>query len=501
MSKFYLTTAIAYTNAKPHLGHALEFVFADVIARYHRLKGDETYFLTGTDEHGSKIYKTAKEQGRDTKEFVDEIAQVFKQLTTDFNLTNDGFIRTSSDLHKRGAEKIWNKIFEAGDLYTNSYKGLYCSGCEVFLQEKDLVEGKCAIHLREPEEVSEENYFFKLSRYSDAIKNLIITKQLKIYPEARQNEMLALLDEGLLDVSFSRPKSVLPWGITVPNDENQVMYVWGDALTNYITALGYADDSELTSRFWPCDLHIIGKDILRFHAGVWIGMLLSAGISLPKAIGVHGFVTSEGKKMSKSLGNVIDPMDLVSKYPIDAIRFYLCREVPTGDDGDFSFERFKVVYSSDLANNFGNLASRVVSMLHKYCEGVVPGGLEFNFNDQFKTTFAEYGSYIEEFDLKRAVEQVLSFMDLLNLHVEQNKPWDLFKNQEFEKLNQVMFDLIEGVRRVNYLLSPYIPDSSAKLAAVLKQDFGLKFEKALFDYSFAGTKIEMLEPLFPRLED
>jgi methionyl-tRNA synthetase len=301
MSKFYLSTAIAYTNAKPHLGHALEFVFADVIARYHRCKGDDTFFLTGTDEHGSKIYKTAKDAGVDTQTFVDEIALVFKDMMKAFHLSNDEFIRTSSDLHKRGAVKIWNKLLESGDLYKNSYSGLYCSGCEVFLLEKDLVDGKCAIHLREPELVHEENYFFKLSKYSDMIKDLIVTRKLKIYPVARENEMLALLEEGLLDVSFSRPKSVLPWGVTVPNDEDQVMYVWCDALSNYITGLGYADDAENVAKYWPCDLHIIGKDILRFHAGVWIGMLLSAGIELPKAIGVHGFVTSEGRKMSIQL--------------------------------------------------------------------------------------------------------------------------------------------------------------------------------------------------------
>lgn len=501
MSKFYVSTAIAYTNARPHLGHALEFVFADVIARYHRLKGSDTFFLTGTDEHGVKIYKTAKEQGREVSDFIDENAQYFIDMVKDFNISNDYFIRTTEELHKRGAQKIWQKLVETGDIYKNEYTGLYCSGCEAFLLEKDLVEGKCAIHLREPEEVTESNYFFRLSKYSDMIKKLILSHELKIYPEARRNEMLALLDEGLTDVSFSRPKSVLPHGIDVPGDDSQVMYVWCDALTNYITALGYADDDAKVKQYWPCDLHIIGKDILRFHAGIWIGMLLSAGIDLPKAIGVHGFVTSEGKKMSKSLGNVVDPMELLEVYPLDAVRFYLCREIPTGNDGDFSQERFKVVYDSDLANNFGNLASRVIAMTHKYFDGLVPRIEKFVFEDEFQKCFRTYKDEIENFDLKKGVESVLGFMTLLNQYVEENRPWELAKHERStDLLAEVMANLLEGVRRVNFLMYPYTPNACLQLAEALGLDLEVDFDTAFAACLISGTKVEKVGPLFPRLE-
>lgn len=501
MSKFYLSTAIAYTNAKPHLGHALEFVVADVVARFHRLKGNDTFFLTGTDEHGSKIYKVATEKGVDTQQFVDENAQYFIDMAEKLSLTNDDFIRTSSDLHKKGAVAIWNKLVESGDIYLNKYSGLYCTGCETFLPEKDLIDGKCAIHLVAPEKVEEENYFFKLSKYSDQIKDLISSGELKIYPDYRKNEILNVVNDGLNDVSFSRPTSVLPWGIPVPNSTDQVMYVWCDALTNYISALGYPDDLEKVERYWPCDLHIIGKDILRFHAGVWIGMLLSAGLPIPKAIGVHGFVTSEGKKMSKSLGNVVDPMELLSKFPVDAVRFYLAREIPTGDDGDFSQERFGVVYSSDLANNFGNLASRVVSMVHKYFEGVVPELSEFKFEEEFNNTFKVYSEEIEKFDLKKAVEAVLVFLTSLNQYVEETKPWTLAKEEKTEELALVMANLVEGVRRATYLLNPYIPVATEKLAGILGVELNNGFKDILsLETNLSGKLLAEIQPLFPRLE-
>lgn len=499
MKKFYLSTAIAYTNAKPHLGHALEFVIADVIARYSRQAGRDTYFLTGTDEHGTKIYKTAKEQGRDLTEFVDENAASFIEMAKQYGLTNDQFIRTSSDLHKRGAQKIWQKLVEAGDIYVNKYSGLYCTGCETFLLEKDLVDGKCAIHLVAPELVEEENYFFRLSKYSDKIKELIETDVVKIYPEARKREMLGLLNEGLNDVSFSRPKTVLPWGIDVPGDDSQVMYVWCDALTNYLTALGYADDSENVDKYWPCDLHIIGKDILRFHAGIWIGMLLSANLPLPKALGVHGFVTSEGHKMSKSLGNVVDPMQLLEEYSLDAVRFFLAREIPTGDDGDFSQERFKIVYSSDLANNFGNLASRVISMVHKYFEGVVPSISGFKFESEFADCFKTYCEEIESFDVKKGIESVLHFMTLLNQYVEDSKPWALAKEENTVELEIVMGNLIEGVKRVTYLMAPYIPNATSELAGILGIDLSITFE-AGFKSEIAGKTLGEIKPLFPRFD-
>src|SRR3989338_8588618 len=310
MSKFYITTAIAYVNASPHIGHSLEFIQADVMARYHRLRGDDVYFLTGTDEHGVKIYETAKDAGVETKDFVDKNAKKYIALKEILTLSNDDFIRTTEARHKTGAKKIWNKMVEAGDIYKDVYKGNYCVGCEAYVPDKDLDEnGNCPIHKKKPKLLEEENYFFRLSKYSDRIRKAIESDELLVLPASRKNEMLNIIgEEGLKDVSFSRPKEVLPWGIDVPNDDSQVMYVWCDALSNYITAMDYENEGEKW-RYWPCDVHLIGKDILRFHAGIWIGMLMSADIEIPRAVYVHGFITSEGQKMSKSLGNVVDPLE------------------------------------------------------------------------------------------------------------------------------------------------------------------------------------------------
>ncbi|QQR84119.1 class I tRNA ligase family protein [Candidatus Peregrinibacteria bacterium] len=287
---FYATTAIAYVNAPPHMGHALEFILTDAICRYHRMMGDATYFLTGTDEHGVKIYNTAKKAQMDIQAFVDQHAQTFKDLTSILHLSNDGFVRTSDrELHWPACQKLWGKLVEKGDIYEKEYEGLYCEGCETFMLERDLVDGLCPIHKRELTLIKEKNYFFKLSRYSDQIGQLIESDQLKITPSTRKAEILNMIKEGLHDVSFSRPKSALPWGVDVPGDPDQVMYVWCDALTNYISFIGYAHETELFQTFWPADLHVIGKDIVRFHAGIWIGMLLAAGVPIPKGILVHGF--------------------------------------------------------------------------------------------------------------------------------------------------------------------------------------------------------------------
>ncbi|MEK7085505.1 MAG: methionine--tRNA ligase, partial [Patescibacteria group bacterium] len=372
--KFYLTTAIAYVNAAPHIGHTLEFVQADALCRYHRLKGDDVFFLTGTDEHGVKIYEASQAAGMRTQEFVDQNAEKYMALKEFLCLSNDDFVRTTSDLHKAGVKKIWTKMFEAGDIYKGVYKGNYCVGCEAFIPEKDLDEaGNCPIHKKKPKQLEEENYFFKLSKYSDKIKALIEKDELFIYPEARKKEMLNIIgEEGLRDVSFSRPKDILPWGIDVPNDDTQVMYVWCDALSNYITAIGYEKETAAFKKYWPCDVHLIGKDILRFHAGIWIGMLISAGVKIPKAIYVHGFVTSEGQKMSKSIGNVVNPLEYIDKYGVDALRYYLLREIPTVDDGDFSQHRFVDLYNSELANSLGNLVNRVAMMTDRYLGVKVP---------------------------------------------------------------------------------------------------------------------------------
>lgn len=502
MQKFYLTTAISYVNAGPHIGHALEFVQADVLCRYHRLIGDKTYFLTGTDEHGVKIYETATKAGRDVKEFVDENAAKFQDLKVLLNLSYDGFVRTTSDIHKQGAKKIWEKMVEAGDIYKGTYKGNYCVGCEAFINDKDLDEnGNCPIHLRKPELLEEENYFFKLSKYSDQVRALIETDKLKVVPEARKKEMLNIIGEdGLHDVSFSRPKSALPWGIDVPGDDSQVMYVWCDALSNYITAVDYFNEGPLFKEFWPADVHLIGKDILRFHAGIWIGMLLSAGVDLPKAIFVHGFLTSEGQKMSKSLGNVIDPIEYGEKYGTDALRYYLMREIPTTDDGDFSQNRFVNVYNSELANSLGNLVNRVVMMVDRY----LPDGLSevsdgANVKGKIDESVAAYKEAFAAFDLKRACELVVSLTDFANKYIDDKKPWTMAKEED-KSLPGVLYDLTELVRVIGILMAPIVPSAAEKMLNGVGFDLNNASLDLPFGYFKEGHKVAPGAVIFPRIE-
>jgi len=502
-SKFYITTAIAYVNGVAHIGHALEFIQADALARYYRLRGDDTYFLTGTDEHGVKIYETAKERGEDTQSFVDKNVEVFKSLEGLLNLSNDDFIRTSSQRHKRGAQKLWKKLVEAGDIYKGVYKGNYCVGCESFLPEKDLdEEGKCLIHKKKVQELEEKNYFFRLSKYSDQIKKLIEDDVLRVIPNSRKNEILNIIgDEGLVDVSFSRPKSVLPWGIPVPDDENQVMYVWSDALSNYITALGYEEGSDLFKEMWPADVHLIGKDILRFHAGIWIGMLLSAGLDIPKAIYVHGFVTSNGQKMSKSLGNVVDPLDYVSKYGADALRYFLLREIPTMDDGDFSHDRFLDVFNSELANGVGNLFNRVLMMVEKYNDGEVP---TTNVDDEILGVVDEFvGSYrlaFEKFDLKKAIELTMEFVAFANKYIDDKKPWVMAKEGSDDLLS-VLYNLLGMLRYLATALYPIIPASAIKMMEMLGFSEGdFAFDSNFSDIENSGG-LARGALLFPRLEE
>ncbi len=504
MSKFYITTAIAYVNASPHIGHSLEFIQADAMARYHRLRGDDVYFLTGTDEHGVKIYETAKEAGVETKDFVDKNAKKYMALKETLALSYDDFIRTTEVRHKAGAKKIWNKMFEAGDIYKDVYKGNYCVGCEAYIPDKDLDEnGNCPIHKKKPKLLEEENYFFKLSKYSDRIRKAIESDELLVLPASRKNEMLNIIGEdGLKDVSFSRPKEILPWGIDVPNDDSQVMYVWCDALSNYITAVGYEKEDDLFKKVWPCDVHLIGKDILRFHAGIWIGMLFSAGVKLPKAVYVHGFVTSEGQKMSKTTGNVVDPLAYVEKYGVDALRYYLLREIPTMDDGDFSHTRFVDLYNSELANSLGNLVNRVVMMTERYVGGKVPamsdgGGVKNVVED----IFARYGGAFSAFDLKAVCECIVELVDFSNKYIDDKKPWAMAASGD-AGLNGVLYDLLELLRFICILLLPILPQASLKIA----EQIGLKGGDIKFGGEWGilkeGGPVKKMEgTLFPRIEE
>ena len=468
--KYYITTAIDYANAAPHVGHALEKVQADVLARYHRQKGFETFYLTGTDEHGVKVFRKAKEAGKEPQAFTDEIVEGFKALKEAFNLSWDEFIRTTDrEKHWPGVEMIWKKLVENGDIYKKNYQGLYCVGCEKFVTEKDLVDGKCRDHQKEPEVVEEENYFFRLSKYSKEIESRIRNNELRIIPETRANEVLALIGEGLEDVSFSRPAKDLPWGVPVPGDESQTMYVWCDALTNYISAIGYGRN-ENWKKWWPADAQVIGKDILRFHAAIWPGMLLSAGLSLPKKLLVHGFVSIDGVKMSKSVGNVIDPIELVKKYGTDAVRYYFLKEIPSGEDGDFSVANFERVYNGELANGLGNFTARVLGLASKFGKFSAGGGsssggqvglsqVEVSVNVKIEAARGLLDKKIHEFKLHEAIGAINELISFGDKYVNEHEVWKATDSKRKEILNLVVIlDNVAG------LLKPFLPETAEKIS-------------------------------------
>jgi methionyl-tRNA synthetase len=454
MKKFYITTSIPYANAAPHIGFALEAVQADVLARFHKSLGENVFYLTGTDEHGLKIKRTAEKAGKTPQEFVDEISAEFRALTGALNISNDDFIRTTEKRHKLAVEKLWLKLEEKGDIYKKKYRGYYCSGCEAFVTEKDLVDGKCPIHKKEPELVEEENYFFKLSRYLDKIKKKIEKNGIRVVPESRKNEVLGYIKTGMEDVSFSRAKDKY-WGIEVPGDSSQVIYVWGDALPNYISAIGYEKETKQFKELWPADVHCIGKDILKFHAVIWPAMLLSADLDLPKTVFVHGFITSAGQKMSKSLGNVVDPFELVEKYGADAVRYYLLREIPSMEDGDFTLDKFEARYNSDLASGIGNLVSRVTKMAGEGPKFQAPSS---RFQNKVKETESSCKKNLAEFNFSEALKAVWELISFCDKYIEQEKPWEKKKNSE-----KVLSDLSFAIDKTADLLEAFLPETSKKI--------------------------------------
>lgn len=502
MEKFYITTAIHYANSVPHLGHALENILTDAFARYHRLIGDDTFFLTGTDEHGVKNYTTAMKAGRDTQEMVTAHTDVFKALNEALDLSNDDFIRTTDkERHWPACKKLWKKLVEKGDIYEKEYEGLYCSGCEAFKTSRELEDENCPIHKRPPEIIKETNYFFRLSNYSEQIGELIESDTLRIIPASRKHEILNMITEGLHDVSFSRPKSVLPWGVDVPDNPDQVMYVWCDALTNYISAIGYNDETDQFKKYWPADIHVIGKDIVRFHAGIWIGMLLSAGVPIPKGILVHGFITHNGDKMSKTLGNVVDPLKITDEYGVDALRYYLLREISSGRDGDFSDKLFVERYNSDLANNLGNLLNRVHTLISRN------NMRDFTFTKyadvyQKKTedTWKKYLSDMNAYNIHEAIFHVWRLVDFANKMVDEEKPWALLKDDP-ERGEAVLSNLLEILRHVSMMITPIMPKSAAMIRQQLGLSAAIDLEKeiswgAMQPWSTLGEG----QIIFPRIE-
>jgi len=459
--KFYITTSIAYTNALPHIGFALELIQADVLARYRRFLDEDVFFLTGTDEHGAKVAKAAEESGKTPKEFTDKISEKVRALKEILNLSNDDFIRTTDKKrHWPAVKKVWLKLKEKGDIYKKKYKGFYCSGCEAFITEKDLVNGKCPNHQKKPELVEEENYFFRLSKYANEIEEKIKKDKVRIIPETRKNEILSFIKQGLEDISFSRLREKLQWGIPVPDDDTQTIYVWPEALVNYISAIGY-DKEEKFKKYWPTDVHCLGKDILKFHALIWLGMLLSLKLELPKTIFVHGYLTSGGQKMSKSLGNVIDPFELVEKYGTDAVRYFLLREIPSSEDGDFTYQKFEERYNSDLASGIGNLVARITTL----AKNLKPGDLKNIKSDSYKLVEPKINEawkncrkHLQEFKFNETLKSIWDLISFCDKQIEKEKPWE-----KKESSILAICCLLHTLEAVAQMLSPFLPETSAKI--------------------------------------
>ncbi len=452
MTKKYVTTAIPYMNGMPHVGHAMDYCLADVCARYLVLCGNEVRMQAGTDEHGSKIWQKAVESNITAQDFVDEKVKVFKDFIRKLNVSYTDFVRTTDSEHKKRVQEIWQKLSE--HIYLSKYEGWYCPGCECFVTEKEYEEnhGVCPDHQKPYEKLSEENYYLRLADFKDQIREAIESEEMKILPEYRKKEILKLLEDSP-DVSISRPKSQLSWGVPVPGDENQVMYVWVDALSNYITVLGYPEKD--ISDWWPATAQFVGKDILRFHAIIWPAMLLGLGLPLPKVIVSHGMVLSNGQKMAKSIGNVVNPIDVIDKYKVDAFRYYFLRHVDTFSDSDFSWQKFEDAYNNELANDLGNLVQRLATLAKK-------NNFVLDKKDEYKLS-SEYTELMGKFEYSKALELVWEKIQDINKQIDEQKPWALAKNNEIEKLSQCLFNLINNLLNTTQELKPFLPGAAEKI--------------------------------------
>ncbi|GAB4256741.1 MAG: methionine--tRNA ligase [Deferrisomatales bacterium] len=507
---FYVTTPIYYVNDVPHIGHAYTTVACDALARYKRAAGYDTFFLTGTDEHGQKVEKSAAERGERPIDLADRVVTRFQKLWQALEISNNRFIRTTEDAHRRSVEEIFRRVKANGDLYLGEYEDWYCTPCETFWTENQLMEGNCPDCNRPTEKLKEPSYFFRMSRYQDALLRHIEENPEFIQPVSRRNEIVSFVKEGLRDLSISRTS--FSWGIPVPDDPKHVIYVWFDALTNYITGVGFPEDTETFSRYWPADVHVIGKDILRFHAVYWPTFLLSAGLPLPKKVFAHGWWTVEGKKMSKSLGNVIDPAAIAEQYGVDAFRYFILREVPFGLDGDFSREALVHRINSDLANDLGNLVSRVLAMLGKYRGGVVPRvgshgteSLDEELRDALATTLEEVDRAMDELAFHKALAAIWGFVGVVNRYVDSTAPWALAKDPDrAERLEQVLYNGCESLRVLGLLVFPFLPCTGReiwrRLGLERPADEGRLEELQVWGGLPAGSQTERGASLFPRIE-
>jgi methionyl-tRNA synthetase len=495
---FYVTTPIYYVNAAPHLGHAYTTIAADVMARHHRQRGEDVFFLTGTDEHGEPVADAAKAQGLEPKELADRNAERFRALAPRLEATNDFFIRTSDPEHGRRVQEVLQRVYDNGYVHTGLYEGWYCPRCADFKVENEIEEGnRCPIHHIVLERHSEENYFFALSAFQERLEQLYADKPDFVAPRVRYNEALSFIKSGLQDISLSRAQ--LTWGVPVPWDTSHVFYVWFDALLNYYTALGFARPGEdLTDRFWPATCHVIGKDILRFHTVFWPAMLMAADLPLPEQVFVHGYLLMDGEKMSKSLGNVLDPFEIIDRFGTDALRYYLLRDVTFGEDGSVSTAAFEQRYETELANELGNLASRTLAMVARYRDGHLPeGDVDPALASEFDGLAETVAGRIDRVELTGALDDIWRRVRRLNRYVEEQAPWTLAKDPDrAQDLDRVLRTLAEGLRVVAVLLVPWIPGSADKLLAALGAP-DVSLASARFGAVTSGA-VEALEPLFPK---
>jgi methionyl-tRNA synthetase len=502
MSRFYVTTAIDYVNSRPHLGTAYEKIAADVIARYKRLCGVETHFVMGNDEHSQNVFRKARELGEDPKAYCDRMADEFLEVWKRLDISFDDFIRTTEPRHKAGVQELIRKISAAGDIFEGYYEGWYCVSCEAFKQEKDLIDGNCPIHRTKPDWIREKNYFFRLSKYTEPLRRHFEWHPDFLVPEVRRNEILRLLETGLEDISVSRAGQA--WGIPMPDDPSSVIYVWVDALINYISAVGYGTQSQSVGKWWPADLHVIGKDITRFHAVIWPAMLMSAGLDVPKQIFGHGWVNFRGEKMSKSLGTAVEPLEAAQRFGPDPLRLYLVKEIAFGNDGDFTWERFEEKYNVDLANNLGNLVSRIAAMAEKYRQGRLAGPLNPGPLSQIaRAAVLEYRKEMDVFALDRGAAAAFRIIDAANEFIASSEPWALARDQaRADELSQTLFDVAEAVRVASILLLPIMPKSAAEILRRVG-DSGKPDEIRLADAEWRphGDRVILKAgALWPRLE-
>jgi methionyl-tRNA synthetase len=502
MTAYYVTTPIYYVNSTPHIGHAYTTIAADVLTRHQRQRGLDTFFLTGVDEHASKVARVAAAEGLSPQEYADRIAVVWRGLPGRLNASNDFFIRTSDEGHKAFVQDFLQRLFDNGHVYQDVYTGLYCVGCEAFKTEAELVEGKCPEHDREPEWIEERNWFFRLSAFQDRLLALYDERPDFVLPAFRANEARGFIAGGLQDFSISRAGQ--PWGIPIPWDPDQVAYVWADALVNYLSALTYAQPGvDLRERFWPATRHLLAKDILRFHCVFWPAMLMGAEYDVPHQLFVHGYLLQDERKISKSLGNVVDPLDLVDVYGVDPVRFWCFRAVSFGQDGIASVDGLHERYERELGNELGNLLSRTTAMIARYRGGVldVAPSSESPTREALDTLGTDVAARLDAYDLTGALERIWEVVRALNRHVEASAPWQLAKDeQRVAELDAVLYDLVDGLRAVAVALSSYLPDTALRILGALGQPGDVAWSGVAYGQSVAATGIEPAPPLFPRIE-